>query len=656
MRGSRRGPVTVVAAVLVICAVSVSSAGFAASAGTSVHETFTVTTTPISGMSPYPDGGDPNDPHAVTACNGGLQFGVVYRNSETEPHLAVNPTDPDNMIAAWHQDRWSTGAAQGVMSAYTKDGGATWTLVSIPFTNCAGADPRDEVAYARASDPWISFGPDGTAYYMALVTDSSASGRNGMAVAKSTDGGATWSQPTTIAASRARGAKSRALFHDKNTITADPHDPNLVYATWNIFRNGAIHQVFSRSTDGGDTWGPARPVNKKEVVGKHVGVFFRQGAQIVVLPDGTLLNVFYRGLFDPRGRGGQFVAVEQAIYRSFDQGRHWERLDTPISGVVPTGGFDVELGIPLRDGSLLPEIAVDRSSGNVYVVWQDGRNSIFGASSVMISKSEDGGDTWTDPIPVTDVSNPGNQSFLPAVAVADDGTVGIVYYDFRNDVFGDAVLDTDVHLVMLDPDLNIMGEERLTPTSFDMRQMVITGGRGYFPGDYIGLVAAGNDFATAFTAANNLGLPVDFPQNNNGTFVDSHNRQDIVFARVSRPSATGPTPLPGVSSSRDASERVSAAPARRSGALLEANAPNPFNPSTTLAFELFEPGAAELDVYDVAGRHVRRLAHGAWREAGRHEVVWDGRDEHGAQVAAGVYVYRLRVGSLEQTRRMVLLK
>jgi hypothetical protein len=56
--------------------------------------------TPISGLSPYPDGGDPDDPMAVTECNGAPQTGVVYRNSETEPYIAVNPTDPDNMIAA----------------------------------------------------------------------------------------------------------------------------------------------------------------------------------------------------------------------------------------------------------------------------------------------------------------------------------------------------------------------------------------------------------------------------------------------------------------------------------------------------------------------------------------------------------------------------
>jgi hypothetical protein len=64
-----------------------------------------------------------------------------------------------------------------------------------------------------------------------------------------------------------------------------------------------------------------------------------------------------------------------------------------------------------------------------------------------------------------------------------------------------------------------------------MRQMVITGPRGYFPGDYVGLAAVGADFVAVFTVANNLGLPVIFPQNNNGVFLDSHDRQSILFVR-----------------------------------------------------------------------------------------------------------------------------
>ena len=480
----------------------------------------------ISDLSPYSDGGDPADPVAVSACNGSPQFGRVYRNSETEPYLAVNPTNPDNLIAGWHQDRWSSGGAQGTLAAYSLDGGASWTPVNIPFSRCAGAAPGSTGDFARASDPWISFGPDGAAYYMALVFNTS-NAENGMAVAKSVDGGVTWSEPVIIKQTHAKGARARAAFHDKNSLTADPFDPNLVYATWTIFRNNTTTIVVARSTDGGLTWGPARPIGHFEVVGPPASARFRQGVQIVVLPDGTLVNAFFRVVSDPRG-GGSFAGIEQAIFRSTDQGKHWERLDTTVAEFVPSGGFDVELGIPVRDAGPLPDIAVDRNTGTLFVVWQDGRLSPVGASNILIALSTDRGDTWLGPFPVTD--SPFNQAFLPSVAVTENGTIGVMFYDFRNDVFGDPVLSTDVWLITLDPAGNFI-EERLTDTSFDMRQMVIAG--GYFPGDYVGLETAGNDFVAAFTVANNLGLPVVIPDNSTLT-VDNNNRQDIVFKRVSR--------------------------------------------------------------------------------------------------------------------------
>lgn len=478
---------------------------------------------PISGLSPYPDGGDPNDPAAVTACNGAPQTGVLYRNSETEPYLAVNPTDPDNMIAAWHQDRWSTGAAQGVGAAYTFDGGISWTFVNIPFTRCSGGTPRSAGDFERASDPWISFGPDGTAHYMALVADDSVN-ENGMATAHSSDGGRTWTDPVIIKASPAQDPVFASLFHDKNSITADPFDPDLVYATWTLFRQGVTALLVSRSTNGGRTWGPARPVGTFEPLQPSQVAFFRQGAQIVVLPDGTLVNAFFRILFDQKNVAVDF---EQALFRSFDQGRHWERMDSVVSEFAPASAVDPALGIPVRDAGELPDVAVNRTTGELYMTWQDRTDQ--GLVGVVVARSGDGGSTWSQPVAVS--TDPQVQAFLPAVSVKNDGTVGVLFYDFRNDAPNDAPLSTDVHLALFDSELNFQKEQRLTPTSFDMRQMVLTGGRGYFPGDYVGLDSAGDDFVAAVTVSNDLGLPVDFPQPP-GLSVDTNDRQDIVFVRA----------------------------------------------------------------------------------------------------------------------------
>ncbi len=84
-------------------------------------------------------------------------------------------------------------------------------------------------------------------------------------------------------------------------------------------------------------------------------------------------------------------------------------------------------------------------------------------------------------------------------------------------------------------------------------------------------------------------------------------------------------------------------------------APNPFNPQTTVRFELTRGGPARLDVYDLAGRRVRNLV-ATDLAAGTHESTWDGRDDRGQPLSSGVYVLRLRAGDFAQSRRVALIK
>jgi hypothetical protein len=88
---------------------------------------------------------------------------------------------------------------------------------------------------------------------------------------------------------------------------------------------------------------------------------------------------------------------------------------------------------------------------------------------------------------------------------------------------------------------------------------------------------------------------------------------------------------------------------------LHQNHPNPFNPSTTISFSLRERSRATLAVYDVTGRLVRVLIDEV-REAGPHDVTWDGRNRDGSAVTSGVYFYRLEAGEFVETKKMVLLR
>jgi hypothetical protein len=96
----------------------------------------------------------------------------------------------------------------------------------------------------------------------------------------------------------------------------------------------------------------------------------------------------------------------------------------------------------------------------------------------------------------------------------------------------------------------------------------------------------------------------------------------------------------------------------RSGALSQ-NYPNPFNPTTTITFdvpgEMGEEKLVKFTIYDIRGRKVRTLVDSEY-EPGTHRVIWDGRDDRGARVTSGVYLYTLRSGNSTYTRKMVMVK
>ncbi len=92
----------------------------------------------------------------------------------------------------------------------------------------------------------------------------------------------------------------------------------------------------------------------------------------------------------------------------------------------------------------------------------------------------------------------------------------------------------------------------------------------------------------------------------------------------------------------------------RQFALLQ-NAPNPFNPSTQIAFDLPNDEAVSLEIFNLAGRHVATLVNRRYT-AGRHTISWNGTDDAGRPVASGVYAYWLRAGSFDQRRSMVLVR
>ena len=88
---------------------------------------------------------------------------------------------------------------------------------------------------------------------------------------------------------------------------------------------------------------------------------------------------------------------------------------------------------------------------------------------------------------------------------------------------------------------------------------------------------------------------------------------------------------------------------------LNQNYPNPFNPSTIISFEIIRNEKVSLKVYDNQGRFVRSLLDNMMH-AGRHELSWDGHNNQGEPVSAGVYFYTIKTTSFSQTKKMILIR
>jgi hypothetical protein len=430
----------------------------------------------------------------AAGCEGTPQAGTNYPNAEVEPWVDANPLNPSNLVAVWQQDRWSSGGAHGLLTGVSENGGRTWTRPTPPtFSRCAGGTAANGGDYARASDPWVSFSPNGDAYQISLSIEDATVGPSAVLVSKSEDNGHTWGPVTTLIRDT-----SPQFFNDKESITADPTNSQYAYAVWD--RLDQVPGVpgapffgptwFSRTTNGGQTWEPARPIFDPGPNSQTIG------NQIVVLPNGDLIDEF-----DLIAQG----LPQVAIIRSTDKGETWSQpviidlmLGTALFG---NGVVDPSDGAPVRTGDILPDIAVDPRSGtsNLYVVWQDARFTQLDRDQIVLASSTDGGLTWTDPKRVSE--NKAVQAFTGSVHVRQNGHVAVNYYDFTADDPTGGTLDTDYWATgSRNGGATFSARERVTPSSFDMRTAPVAG--GFFVGDYEGLTSANQVFYPAFVQAN----------------------------------------------------------------------------------------------------------------------------------------------------------
>jgi hypothetical protein len=378
--------------------------------------------------------------------------------AQAEPHIARATTNEDFLVGAFQEGRFATGGgAVDCGYSVSHDGGLTWTRALIPNLTQTSAGP-----YFRATDPVVAFDLNNNVYLETLVATDPQFISGAVVLSKSTNGGATFASPVV-----AYRPGSTSFFPDKewmavNTFPGTATAGRLL-VTFSLFSNinsdGApIRRVYS--DNGGATWSSASAISTETTL---------QGSQPLYLPNGNCVVVYWN--FGTSQQPGE--RLEAVI--STDGGQSF--------GSPHVITFATEYNEPLiRTGSFLPSAAADRTTQNVYVVYQ---TLLGGIPRIAFIKSTNGGTTWSAPVAISD-NPPGLGVFNPAINVSSDGrTVTVAFYDHRNNPGSDVLVD--LYLAQsFDGGANWQPNIRLTSISTNASLAPLTF-QGYMLGDYLGV-------------------------------------------------------------------------------------------------------------------------------------------------------------------------
>ena len=340
--------------------------------------------------------------------------GDQFANPESQHDTAVEPDTfafGGQLVVAAQSGRYFSGGASGTgwgtLAGFGGElPGLTDNALEGGGTNGGSADRATDpvVAYDAAHNVWM---------VSSLLLDEDASGAAGgtdVVINRSTDGGASWSGPVTVAA-----AVPGVTDYDKNWVVCDTHSGSPFYGrcyhTWDDFGDGD-RILMSTSTDGGLTW--SAPAQTQ-------GGVFGLGGQPVVQPNGTVIV--------PAAN-----AFETAIiaFRSTNGGASWG--DEVVVDRVPSH----TVAGNLRSGPL-PSAEID-ASGTVYVAWQDCRFRKGCKSNDLVWTSSENGTTWTaiQRVPIGTVTD-GSDHFIPGLGVnpssggaGAQAQLGLTYYSYDN--------------------------------------------------------------------------------------------------------------------------------------------------------------------------------------------------------------------------------
>jgi hypothetical protein len=507
---------------------------------------------------------------AVYAYAGAQHQNVLISTSYSpnEPSIIINPKNTNQLY----------GGANIASYYYSDDAGYTWQegILTSQENGVWG-------------DPVMLCDTTGAFYFFHLANPPVGNWIDRIVCQKTPAFGGTWNDGSYMGLN---GTKAQ----DKHWAAVDRTNNNI-YVTWTQFdaygtADPAYYSniMFSRSFDAGGSWSQAKQINK--ISGDCLDDDnTTEGAVPCIGPDGEI----YVSWAGPAG-----IVFD----RSFDKGDTWLDDDIFVADIGGGWAYDIP-GIYRANG--MPVTCCDLSggpnTGTIYINWSDQRNGP-GDTDVWLSKSTDGGNTWSEPLRVNN-DPPGKQQFFTWMDLDQvTGHIWIVFYDRRN--YDDT--NTDVYLAR-----STDGGE--TFTNFRVSDTPFIPSSNIFFGDY-----------TNITAYNDVVRPI---------WARCHESQMSIMTAIVDPTAVG------------IEEQVADAIPFS----MEQSYPNPFAESTWISFKMHRQAPVYLAVYDQTGRVVKVLLDEILLQAGKYTYQFN---TSGLGLAPGVYYFSLVCGDQVQQQKIIL--
>ena len=485
-------------------------------------------------------------------------------NLPNEPSIAINPNNTNQLVAGSNIDNVYT----------SNDSGLTWAKSTLTSS------------YGVWGDPVIMADNNNNFYFFHLSNPgSSASWIDRIVCQKSTDGGNSWNNGSYTGLN---GSKKQ----DKHWTVFDKTN-NIIYVTWTQFdeygtSNATKKSVilFSKSVDFGATWTPALKINNIDgsCIDNSTTV---EGAVPTLGPNGEI----YVSWSGPNGL---------VFKKSTDQGTTWSANEIAI---LPSHQWDFAIpGLDRSNG--LPIISCDTSpsayNGTIYVNWADQSNGADD-TDIFISKSTDGGSTWTTPLRVNN-DPPGKQQFLTWMTIdPTNGYIYIVFYDRRNYSNN----STDVYLAYSTNGGNSFTNTKISNTSF----LPVS---SMFFGDYTNIVAH-----------NGIIRPI---------WARMDNGQTSIWTAIVTQNALGNSEI--VKENNE--EPIS-------------NYPNPSSEETFISFKLYKESTITITVFDLNGKEVLNVIKNKSYPAGKQIVSFLNN-----LLKPGNYIYTIASSYFKKSKKLII--